>query len=117
MILPRVLDRAETGEGVRLTLALDADLEWFAGHFPGHPVLPGAAQVGWAIEFAREAFGFTSSPLALDHVKFQRPIRPGETVELELKRLGAAGRIGYRLTVGGEPAGSGRLDFAAGRGQ
>jgi 3-hydroxymyristoyl/3-hydroxydecanoyl-(acyl carrier protein) dehydratase len=115
VILPRVLARTKTGEGARLTLAMDADLRWFAGHFPEHPVLPGAVQVGWAVAFAREVFGFETDAPALDQIKFQRPILPGETVELELKRLGPAGRIGYRLAVGGEPAGSGRLDFGAGR--
>ncbi|MGH8427301.1 MAG: 3-hydroxyacyl-ACP dehydratase FabZ family protein [Gammaproteobacteria bacterium] len=114
MKLPRVIARETTSEHLRLTLALDPELEWFAGHFPGHPVLPGVAQVGWAIVFARESFGFAADPLSIDHVKFLRPLAPGVTVTLELHRTDAAGRVNYRLSIAGELAGSGRLDFGSG---
>ena len=114
MKLPRVVARETTPERLCLTLAVDPGLEWFAGHFPGHPVLPGVAQVGWAIAYAREGFGFAADPLSIDHVKFLRPLAPGVTATLELHRAGTTGRINYRLSIAGELAGSGRLDFGSG---
>ncbi|HEX5313898.1 MAG TPA: hypothetical protein VFX38_03190 [Gammaproteobacteria bacterium] len=114
MRLPRVVAR-ETGPGsLRLTLAVDPDLDWFAGHFPGQPVLPGIAQIGWAIAFAREGFGLAADPPGLDQVKFLRPVEPGATLVLELKYNEGLRRVRYRLTNGEDTVGSGRLDFGSG---
>lgn len=103
--------------GVRLALQVPSDLAWFDGHFPGDPILPGVAQVGWAIRLAREYLGLARDPAVLEGVKFHRPVRPGATLELELRRDPAcATRIAWRLIENGEAAGSGQMDFATGAG-
>ena len=74
-LLPAVLERS----GHTFTLAMDPDLTAFQGHFPGHPVLPGVVQVDWAVRFGSEAFGPLGRFRAIEHLKFQDPIRPGGT--------------------------------------
>ena len=69
---------------------------FFFGHFPNRPVMPGVliceamAQVG-AI-FAHNARGGTGDNkvfvlTGLDHVKFKRPVEPGDQLRMELTCL------------------------------
>lgn len=111
--LPLVANRALLPAGVHLAIELPADLTWFTDHFPDDPVLPGAAQVGWAISYARAHFGFEHDPVTLDQVKFQRPIRPGAHLELELIRdVAQPSRVTWHLREEGGTVGTGRMDFS-----
>lgn len=112
--LPEVRSSARDAGSARFELAIPETLDWFAGHFPRHPVLPGVAQVGWAVRFAREAFGLAADPPRMGRVKFQRAIRPGERVCLILARdAERPERIAWRFERAGRLLGSGRLEFAA----
>ena len=74
---------------------------FFAGHFPGHPVMPGVliveamAQVGGmllmgAIENPQSKVVYFTS---LDAVKFRRPVRPGDQLRFELDLLQVRGTM------------------------
>jgi 3-hydroxyacyl-[acyl-carrier-protein] dehydratase len=84
-----------------------ADDPVFAGHFPGHPLLPGVFQ----LEMARAAAEWSlQCALGIGEVikaKFQRPIFPAEIVRLELKLVPAGGAIRARaaFSVAGQRAG------------
>lgn len=76
--------RISAGENqLCLHLRVSADLEWFRGHFPSQPLLPGVAQLDWVM-----AYGASLAPdmrfCAIDSVKFQRPVLPGSLLELTL---------------------------------
>lgn len=58
-------------------------LEYFAGHFPEQPVLPGVVQVHWAGELAKHAFGLQSFSV-LQGAKFKTMVLPDSTLNLEL---------------------------------
>ncbi len=91
-----------------------ADDPVFAGHFPGHPLLPGIFQIEMTRGLAESALGSTLIVRAVTKVKFLRPIIPGETVRVELKCTEKADTIllRARLTVIGQSAGDVMLEVA-----
>ena len=66
---------------------------FFQGHFPGHPIFPGAllieamAQVGCILMF--KSFDVSSEEyvvyfMGIDKARFRKPVRPGDTVRFVL---------------------------------
>ncbi len=94
------------------SLALAPDLLVFDGHFPGSPILPGVAQVDWAIAFARERFALPPRFIRMDALKFSQPATPGMHLDLELHWNAATHTLQfeYRSTAGRHS--SGRIVFA-----
>lgn len=109
--LPTVLNRSRDPEPV-FTLAMDADLTAFQGHFPGNPILPGVVQVDWAVRFGTEAFGDLGRFRGIERLKFQELIRPGETLELHLGFDPGLGRLRFRYLAGAVRKSSGVMLFA-----
>ena len=115
-LMPAVLDvvtsvpDASDEASVKLTLALEADLAALDGHFAGAPVVPGVAQLDWAIRLARRylsvpARGFTK----LEAVKFHRGIQPGITIELSLSWNLGRQRLAFAYAIPQGPVSSGRV--------
>jgi 3-hydroxyacyl-[acyl-carrier-protein] dehydratase len=95
---------------------------YFQGHFPNYPVMPGVlivealAQVGAvAILRAPEYAGKLALFAGIDHVRFKRQVRPGDTLRLEVELSQIRRSIGTgsgTATVDGEVACRGEFMFA-----
>ncbi len=98
---------------------------YFAGHFPGNPVMPGVlimealAQTGAvAILSLPENRGKTAYFAGIDKAKFKQMVRPGDVLVLETKILRTKGPIGVGeavATVNGKLAAKAELTFAIGK--
>lgn len=68
-----------------------------AGHFPGHPIIPGAVLLEAVIEAVAGANG-GGRDLAIRSVKFLQPVRPGDALRLRWQRR-AHGEIAFEGTL------------------
>jgi len=102
------------GESVTAHWKLTGEEDFFAGHFPGRPTLPGVlmvealAQVGACGVLSLPEFE-GKLPLfgGVDKVKFRRQVTPGDTLDLTVTLTSLksrAGRGSGKATVNGELA-------------
>jgi 3-hydroxyacyl-[acyl-carrier-protein] dehydratase len=94
----------------------------FRGHFPGYPVFPGVLQLealaqtgAVALLSLPEAQGKVVLFAGVDHVRFRRPVVPGDTLRLETslsQRRGHIGKGEAKAFVGPDLSCSGTLTFA-----
>ena len=109
-------EEAEAG-GARATLSAHApeDLCWVRGHFPGAPIVPGVAQLIPLVErSARLSWPALGPVRGLRRLKFSAPIRPGESLEVDLSLKGSEGapaEVGFTLRRGEERVSRGTLLF------
>lgn len=109
--IPEIGRVQRTDTGIRLDFAVPASLEYFAGHFPGCPLLPGVVQIGWAVELARQHIPFDAPFRSLAGVKFTRVIQPGSSVSLLLALDRERRELTFEYLSDGEPCSGGRVRF------
>lgn len=96
--------------------------EFFQGHFPGHPVMPGVLQLEAMAQTASilimrmpDNQGKIGYFLSADKVKFRKPVVPGDTLFIDAEILSFRRSIGTAVatcSVNGETVSSAELKFA-----
>ena len=94
-----------------LQVVLDPALPVFDGHFPQARVLPGVAQLDWAVRFGRQAFDMPATFVRMDAVKFQHVARPGDVLSLQLDWDAQRGVLAFRYTSALGVHASGKVVF------
>ncbi len=100
LLVDRILE-ADRGRSVVGIKNVTINEPFFAGHFPGHPIMPAVliieamAQVGGFMLLNRVEDPESKLVyfMGIDNAKFRRPVIPGDQLRFELKLLKLKGRI------------------------
>jgi len=101
LLLDRLIDirRGESAIGIK---NVTVNENFFQGHFPGHPVMPGVliveAMAQAAAALVIESLGpQAGSPLvyfmSIDNAKFRRPVVPGDQLRLHMSKDRRRGNV------------------------
>lgn len=108
---PTVLELRVTPPKAELRIEVPADLQYFAGHFPGAPIVAGVVQLKWAVDAARRHLGIRGDVVRMENLKFQRVLVPKSQATLTLEWKAASRKLHFSYTHEGERFSSGRLEL------
>lgn len=120
LLVDRVLEVEEGTRAVGLK-NVSFNEEYFQGHFPGQPVMPGVLQLEALAQLSGVLLLRSSADsnriayiLGIDDVKFRKTVVPGDQLilEAELKKLRArTAQVQVRATVDGKPVTEATIRF------
>ncbi|MCL1138045.1 thioester dehydrase [Shewanella pneumatophori] len=107
--LPTIISFASEADSATWRLDIAADLNYFNGHFPEHPVLPGVTQLDWAIKLGCAHFGYNVNVATLEVLKFQQLMLPNTQVDLIVSHNAAKQKLTFAYSDGEKRFASGRI--------
>ncbi|MDR6999310.1 3-hydroxyacyl-ACP dehydratase FabZ [Neobacillus niacini] len=123
LLVDRILEVEEGKRAIGIK-NVSANEEFFNGHFPDYPVMPGVlivealAQVGAVAMLKKEENrGRLAFFAGIDGCRFKRQVKPGDQLRLEVEIIRLRGPIGKGkavATVDGEIACEAEITFALG---
>ncbi len=102
MLLVDRVESLDPDNGIVAIKAVSMNEEFFQGHFPGRPIMPGVLQVEALAQaagvLAVESLGLAGSGklvyfMSIDNVKFRKPVEPGVLLRLEVQFLQKRSRV------------------------
>lgn len=98
-----MVDKVIKIDGNKVTCVKNVSMNepYFQGHFPGHPIMPGVLQLEAMAQAAgilmmRQAENFNRLAyfMSAESVKWRKPVRPGDTLFIEVEMIKMRGKIG-----------------------
>jgi UDP-3-O-[3-hydroxymyristoyl] N-acetylglucosamine deacetylase/3-hydroxyacyl-[acyl-carrier-protein] dehydratase len=118
-----MVDKVTKVDGNKITAVKNVSVNeaYFQGHFPGHPIMPGVLQLEAIAQVAgiltlkqAENFGKLAYFMAAESVKWRKPVRPGDTLVIDVELTKSRGKIGKAkgvCSVDGEPVSEAEVTF------
>lgn len=105
-----IVHACESSEaGLVLDIQIPAGLEYFDGHFPGYPVVPGVVQLKWVMDFCRQYLEKNTECKRVEVLKFNRVIGPDARLRLTLNYKQADKKLYFIYESEGAVHSSGRV--------
>ncbi len=121
-VFVKELVRCEPGRAADCRTTFDADEPFFAGHFPGNPLVPGVILTEALAQTAGIAAASASAPVegskpafllsAIRQMKFLAPVHPRDLIDLRAECIGEAGKLlqfQVEARVGGKVVATGQI--------
>ncbi|HWN96209.1 MAG TPA: bifunctional UDP-3-O-[3-hydroxymyristoyl] N-acetylglucosamine deacetylase/3-hydroxyacyl-ACP dehydratase [Methylomirabilota bacterium] len=118
-----MVDKVTRIEGNKITAVKQVTMNepHFDGHFPNHPIMPGVLQLEAIAQVAgilmmrqAENAGKLAYFMSAESVKWRKPVRPGDTLVIDVEMTKARGKIGKAkgiCSVDGEPVSEAEVTF------
>jgi len=86
----------------------------FAGHFPGHPILPAIVEVMTAVSLVAQQSGCRQRLVGVEDAKFLVPVRPNQEILVRCRTRSVRGKLLYdaQLSVAGHTSATLLLELA-----
>jgi len=119
-----MVDRVIRIKGNEITAEKNVTIneQFFQGHFPDHPIMPGVLQLEAMAQVAgilmlRQAgnAGKIAYFMAADKVKWRKPVKPGDVLLIDIELIKTGAKIGKAkgvCKVGGEIVSEAEVTFA-----
>lgn len=93
------------------------DFVGFAGHFPGHPILPAIVEIMTVVVLVGAASGCPHRLVAVEDAKFLSPVSPDQEILVRCRPRLLKGKLLHdaQLTVAGRTTASLLIELAADR--
>jgi 3-hydroxymyristoyl/3-hydroxydecanoyl-(acyl carrier protein) dehydratase len=99
--IPEISKLVITENRAEFVAHLTEDLLYFQGHFPNTAILPGVAQVHWAVLWGRELLGIDGA--------FAGMAKPGDDLNILLEWSSEKSRLNFKYSLTGQVVSSGRV--------
>ena len=118
-----MVDKVTKIDGNRIIAVKNVSINepYFQGHFPNHPIMPGVLQLEAIAQVAgilmlkqAENWGKLAYFMAAESVKWRKPVRPGDTLTIDVELTKSRGKIGKAkgiCSVGSEPVSEAEVTF------
>jgi acyl-CoA synthetase (AMP-forming)/AMP-acid ligase II/3-hydroxymyristoyl/3-hydroxydecanoyl-(acyl carrier protein) dehydratase len=100
-------------QSVKLQIKIQATLDYFDGHFPNQPILPGVTQLAWADYYGHLFFSIHKGFSRMEAVKFKKTIAPETVAVLSLRWQKTDQKLYFELSNDTDAFGSGRMLYQA----
>ena len=111
ILFPEMLGEKREPEGIVLALRIPEDLAYFAGHFDEISVVPGVAQIQWAVHYARQYLALNLVFSHMEVVKFKELLLPGQCLDLSLRYQKTDCKLSFCYRSDATEFSSGRIYF------
>jgi 3-hydroxymyristoyl/3-hydroxydecanoyl-(acyl carrier protein) dehydratase len=93
------------------SVGIPADHPAFAGHFPGHPILPGVVLLAEVLAGAERCLGLPMDSIVIKVAKFHATVAPGAVLAVRLEQADAT--IRFTVACGDTAVASGTVALPA----